>query len=255
MITTSTPARSRRAVAVVGCLVVVALGLSLTGCQAVDNPLARDDRPEIVASSHFTTAKADSRHSRTPTSRATSKVFATPTAKAQPGNLASAVNQVRALGNGLAFSQIASGAGLSRPTRGTTALPARSGVGKRVIYAKTAQRAWLVDAKNRVVRTYLVSGRMNQPDPGIYRVFSKSRHAISAVQPPATMEYMVRFTRGTDGVNIGFHDLPLMRSGGFEQTEAQLGQPLSAGCVRQSRRDAAFLYRWAPVGTTVVVLG
>lgn len=142
----------------------------------------------------------------------------------------------------------------SKPAKGSTALPADSGSGRRIIYAKTAQRVWLVRADNSVERTYLVSGRMDQPDPGVYTVFSKSRHATSAVLPPATMQYMVRFTKGLQGNNIGFHDLPLMRNGKYEQSEAQLGQPLSAGCVRQSVRDAAFLWRWAPVGTSVVVL-
>jgi lipoprotein-anchoring transpeptidase ErfK/SrfK len=36
-------------------------------------------------------------------------------------------------------------------------------------------------------------------------------------------------------------------------TDAQLGQPLSSGCVRESQLMAKVVYDWTPVGTTVVV--
>jgi lipoprotein-anchoring transpeptidase ErfK/SrfK len=39
------------------------------------------------------------------------------------------------------------------------------------------------------------------------------------------------------------------------QTTAELGTPLSHGCIRQARPDAKALWRFAPVGTTVVVTG
>ena len=38
------------------------------------------------------------------------------------------------------------------------------------------------------------------------------------------------------------------------QSVNQLGQPLSAGCVRQGYDNARFLFDWAPEGTTVVVI-
>lgn len=132
-------------------------------------------------------------------------------------------------------------------------LPAASGSGRRVVYSISRQRVWTVQAGGQVERSYLVSGRPTQPDAGTYRVFSRSRHARSAVSP-ASMQYMVRFTRGKrTGAPIGFHDIPRHVDGSYEQTEAQLGQPLSAGCVRQRRTDAAYLWSFAPVGTTVVV--
>jgi lipoprotein-anchoring transpeptidase ErfK/SrfK len=42
--------------------------------------------------------------------------------------------------------------------------------------------------------------------------------------------------------------------GHLVQTRAQLGTPLSHGCIRQWRPDAKALWRFAPVGTSVVVL-
>jgi lipoprotein-anchoring transpeptidase ErfK/SrfK len=134
------------------------------------------------------------------------------------------------------------------------ALPAGSGHGRRVVYSIVQQRVWAVTATGSVQRTYLVSGRVSQPGPGTFRVFSRSRNTASAVSAE-TMEYMVRFTHGRrTGAPIGFHSIPVDRSGHPAQSVAQLGQPLSAGCIRQQASDAAFLWRFAPVGTKVVVV-
>jgi len=62
---------------------------------------------------------------------------------------------------------------------------------------------------------------------------------------------MVRFTQGFNDP-IGFHSIPLM-DGERMQTRAELGTPLSHGCVRQAFPDARALWRFAPVGTSVVV--
>jgi lipoprotein-anchoring transpeptidase ErfK/SrfK len=66
------------------------------------------------------------------------------------------------------------------------------------------------------------------------------------------MEYFVRFATGFSEP-IGFHSVPRDNTGKLEQTKAQLGTPLSAGCVRQWKPDAIALWDFAPVGTTVVV--
>ena len=52
----------------------------------------------------------------------------------------------------------------------STDVPANSGSGRRVIYAKRAQRVWQVNADESVATTYRVSGRLDQPNPGTYRV-------------------------------------------------------------------------------------
>ena len=139
------------------------------------------------------------------------------------------------------------------PAPAPDAVPEGSGKGQRVVYSIERQRVWLVQAGGEVERTYRVSGQLSQPGPGTYAVYSKSRHTTSAVSR-ARMQYMVRFARGKrTGAPIGFHDIPQEFKGRFEQTEAQLGQPLSAGCIRQARKDAVHLWEFAPVGTKVVV--
>jgi hypothetical protein len=65
---------------------------------------------------------------------------------------------------------------------------------------------------------------------------------------------MVRWLQ-TDIGHIGFHGIPTKVSDGSEyQTEAELGQRLSGGCQRQANRDADFVWAFADIGTTVVVL-
>ena len=146
----------------------------------------------------------------------------------------------------------AAGQTTAPPVVDSTALPPNSGAGKRVVYAITAQRVWLVEADGTVSRTYRVSGRLDRPGVGQYEVYSKSPNAVS-YNYTERMKYMVRFAHGATAA-IGFHDIPIDKAGNPVQTTAQLGQPLSAGCVRQSEDDAIALWNWAPVGTTVVVL-
>lgn len=134
-----------------------------------------------------------------------------------------------------------------------TFVPAGSGTGKRVIYSKSLQLVWAVDATEHLVRSYRVSGRMDQPKVGSYQVFSKSQYTCSSSNRNTCMRYMVRFAKGREGDNIGFHEIPKL-NGVPLQSEDELGTPLSHGCVRQATVDAEFLWAWAAIGTTVVVI-
>lgn len=144
----------------------------------------------------------------------------------------------------------ASGAATSRAVM-QPALPADSGRGRRVVFSEGQQRVWLVSGGQRVKRSYLVSGSAyDNLDPGTYEVYSRSEQAWG-VDGSGTMKYFVRFTQG-DSAAIGFHDIPVS-DGRLVQTPAELGTPLSHGCIRQLRADARVLWRFAPLGTTVVV--
>jgi lipoprotein-anchoring transpeptidase ErfK/SrfK len=150
------------------------------------------------------------------------------------------------------------------PTTTTTttlppdALPLNSGTGRRVVYSKSAQRVWTVEADGAVSKTHLVSGRRtwNQPLPGQYSVFSRSAFTCNIKNPALCWRYMVRFTKGPDGDNIGFHEIPTNNDTGTRvQSDSQLGTPLSGGCIRQSTPDALYIWNWAYIGSKVVVLG
>jgi len=132
-----------------------------------------------------------------------------------------------------------------------TTVPADSGEGRRVVFSQARQRVWLIGAQEKVQRTYLVSGSVyDNLDPGSYQVYSRSEQAWG-IDDSGTMKYFVRFAQG-DRAAIGFHDIPVA-DGKPVQTKAQLGTPLSHGCIRQKEADAVALWEFAPIGTDVVV--
>ena len=136
-------------------------------------------------------------------------------------------------------------------------LPANSGTGRRAVYSKSLQKVWAVDSNNRLIKEHRVSGKLKwcDPRPGEYRVFSRSRYTFALQNPSIIWGYMVRFTKGCNGGNIGFHEIPTNKNTGYKvQSVSQLGTPLSGGCVRQSVSDAVWMWNWAYVGTKVVVL-
>ena len=149
----------------------------------------------------------------------------------------------------------------ARPTTGEDAaqtsaeLASHTGTGRRVVFDMSAQRVWLVGqhaGRDDVRRTYLVSGSVTDNlVPGSYDVYSTSMHAVG-IDDSGTMRYMVRFTHG-DNAAIGFHDIPVL-DGKLVQGRAELGTPQSHGCIRQWRPDAKALWKFAPVGTKVVVV-
>ena len=132
-------------------------------------------------------------------------------------------------------------------------VPAGSGSGRRIVYANGAQRIWLVEADGTVAHTFLVSGRAGVPAPGTYAVFSKSAMS-SAHGGDLRLPYMTRFTRARSGLAIGFHGIPLRGNGTPIQSDAELGQYRSAGCVRMNQAQVRALWDWAPIGTPVVVM-
>jgi lipoprotein-anchoring transpeptidase ErfK/SrfK len=120
------------------------------------------------------------------------------------------------------------------------------------VFDQSAQRVWLVGEAGKVRRTYPVSGSMEDNlDPGTYEVYSRSKQAWG-IDDSGTMKYMVRFAHG-DTAAIGFHDIPV-KDGEHVQTKAELGTPMSHGCIRQWRPDAQALWAFAALGTTVVVV-
>jgi hypothetical protein len=141
-----------------------------------------------------------------------------------------------------------------RCRRPSVALPRASGTGRRIVYSeKVPQHVWLVDAHGCVVRDFKASGRKDWPRPGVYHVFSKSPTSSSGVYG-VRFRWMVRFAHGR-AASIGFHTIPTYSNGRYTHPVSQLGLAVGhGGCVHSTNADALFLYRWAPVGTTVVVL-
>jgi hypothetical protein len=131
--------------------------------------------------------------------------------------------------------------------------PPNSGEGRRIVYSNSGQRVWLVESDNTYAHTFPVSGRQGVPAPGTYRVFSKSPMS-SAHNGDLRLPFMTRFAVAPSGLAIGFHGIPLRRNGSPIQSDSELGEFRSAGCVRMNQNDIRTLWNWAPIGTPVVVL-
>lgn len=151
---------------------------------------------------------------------------------------------------GIAFFLFFGSAGAATAALQPSGPPPPSGdtAGRRIAYSVSQQRVTLFEADGRQVRSYAVSGRAGVPRPGTYHVFSKSRVSTAG---SLRLNHMVRFVPGDKA--IGFHAIPGRRDGTPIQTEAELGQYRSHGCVRQAPGDAAFLFDWTPLGTAVTV--
>ena len=132
-------------------------------------------------------------------------------------------------------------------------LPANSGVGRRIVYKNELQWVWVIDGKNKVVKTMPVSGRRGVPKPGEYQVNSQSLRSYSLDFEGVWFINMTRFALGPAGGNIGFHEIPV-KNGKPLQTEDQLGSFQGSGCLRMSADDAKFIFNFGKPGTKVVVL-
>lgn len=132
-------------------------------------------------------------------------------------------------------------------------LPADSGSGRRVVYDRLSQRVWAVGEDDQVIRSWLVSGSQYENEvPGTHEVFSRSETS-TAWNGKAILPLMIRWYP-TDRGNLGFHGIPIhVEDGSPYQTTDELGTRLSGGCQRQHDTDAAFMWSFATVGTTVVV--
>ena len=133
-------------------------------------------------------------------------------------------------------------------------VPANSGSGRRVVYERRGQRAWAIDDDGTVIRSWLVSGsKYGNEQPGFHKVYSRSERS-TAWNGQAWLPLMIRYQETHIG-HIGFHAIPLhVSDGSAYMTEAELGTRLSGGCQRQANADAAFMWDFAQVGTTVVVV-
>jgi hypothetical protein len=132
-------------------------------------------------------------------------------------------------------------------------LPDDSGEGRRVVYDRAGQRAWAVGDDGEIIRSWLVTGsKFSNEMPGTHTVYSRSEMS-TAWNGQAWLPQMIRYQQTQIG-HIGFHAIPLHVSDNSPyQTTEELGTRLSGGCQRQHNLDAAFMWEFAQVGTTVVV--
>ncbi|MFE2276131.1 hypothetical protein ACFXAE_02410 [Streptomyces sp. NPDC059454] len=124
------------------------------------------------------------------------------------------------------------------------ALPARSGTGERVVYALGGDRVWLVGEGGEVRRTFGVSPSTVDPEPGTYRVTSRSAAVTGSDGVP--IEHVVRFA-SVDGTAIGF-------SAAVDGSAPRLDPQERTGGIRETRADGAAMWGFATIGRKVVVV-
>ena len=134
------------------------------------------------------------------------------------------------------------------PSGNGPAPPWGSGTGRRIVYCNSCQRAWHVSDSGDWY-TFLVSGRAGVPAPGVYRVVRRINPGGSG---NLRLPYFVGFAYGTT-TDIGFHGIPLRPDGSPIQSDAELGQYRSHGCVRESQADAVRTWNFGSLGTPVIV--
>lgn len=124
------------------------------------------------------------------------------------------------------------------------ALPTDSGAGKRVVYSVSRQQVWAVVADGSVARQFSVTAGSAAPAPGSYQVYSRSNSGRGG--DGQSVLYVIRFAHSQPGnVVVGFDAPATPPSGGA----AALG-----GAIRENEQDARFLWTFAPLNSTVVVV-
>jgi hypothetical protein len=124
------------------------------------------------------------------------------------------------------------------------AVPAGSGKGVRVVYALGDRRVWLVDANEKVKRTFEVMPSTVNPKPGSYTVTSRSGNVPGSDGVP--IEHVVRFA-SVDGVTIGF-------SAAVDGSMASPDPTKKTGGVRMKPADGDALWVFATIDSKVVVV-
>jgi lipoprotein-anchoring transpeptidase ErfK/SrfK len=117
----------------------------------------------------------------------------------------------------------------------------RPGKWIEVVIAEQRLVAW---ENGRAVMSASVStGTRHTPTPrGIFRIYSKriKQRMRGADYDLPNVPYVMYFRRGGYALHgVYWHN--------------QFGRPMSHGCVNLPTHVAAWLYRWAPIGTPVVI--
>ncbi|MSO59853.1 MAG: murein L,D-transpeptidase [Ilumatobacteraceae bacterium] len=118
------------------------------------------------------------------------------------------------------------------------------------------QRAYVYAQNKSLVATIAVSTGLDNSTPtGSFKVFSKSPQSFYEPNPTERMRWMVRFTKGRQGGNIGFHSIPYkVTPKGEVKFFTPIGlAPSSHGCIRVRDVDAKWLFANMGLGTRVVV--
>lgn len=115
---------------------------------------------------------------------------------------------------------------------------------KEIVVDLSEQKAYAIEDGQIVFEGRISSGKKGRETPsGEYSIMQKKRHHKSNLWPKpkggAKMPYMMRLTNSGIAMHLGY--VP--------------NKPASHGCIRLKNSFAQRLYKWARVGTRVIVEG
>ena len=118
------------------------------------------------------------------------------------------------------------------------------GANKKIIVDITKQEAFAYEDGKLVMKGWVSTGRAKYKTPkGRYRVLAKEKFHISNEWPKpdggAEMPYMLRLTWSGVAIHLGY--VP--------------NRPASHGCIRAREGFAQELFKWADIGTRVIIKG
>ena len=124
------------------------------------------------------------------------------------------------------------------------ALASGKGLNKKIVVNLTKQEAFAYEDDKLVLKGWISSGKDKFKTPtGRYRVLAKEKFHISNEWPKPTggaeMPYMLRLTWSGIALHLGY--VP--------------NRPASHGCVRLKNGFAQELFKWADIGTRVIIKG
>lgn len=128
----------------------------------------------------------------------------------------------------------------------------KAGGGKVIDISITDQQMTVIENYQIINKFPVSTGTWSMPTPlGTLQVYN---HIPDAYSTPYDL-YMPNWMAITPDGGYGIHGLPYWKYswGNVYEGENHLGIRVSHGCVRLSLANAAWLYNWAPNGTTVIV--
>lgn len=125
------------------------------------------------------------------------------------------------------------------------AVPAGSGTGRRIVYSLDQKRVWLVDASDAARRTFTVWPGTVSPDPGTYRIGSRTEATTGSDGVP--VEHIMYFG-AKSGVSVAF-------SNAVDGSSPPPAAPdAKTGGIRVTKDDGKALWTFGTAGTTVRVV-
>jgi lipoprotein-anchoring transpeptidase ErfK/SrfK len=131
-------------------------------------------------------------------------------------------------------------------------LPSVVPVRGKAIFVSIRQQRMYAYSNSRLIYRWTVSTGLpgRNTARGNFRVQSKYAEAWSSIWQLRMPYWMGIYDVGT--YENGIHALPINRNG-QKLWSGLLGSPASFGCVILSTENAATLYRWASIGTPVII--